>query len=465
MPAAAKLSPLPIALPGLRALSYGTATAVPIGISRDRATLYGSAASSGTTLYQSVDDGVTWTSVRVFTENVVGVLELDDGECLVTTIGGASTPGYLYRSTGWAASHTTATFAKVLTTGAGYLRPIWAGHFCSFGNDAVAPGTSRYGVTNEYGGQTTASGGQTDKATRAYFTSDYGKTWTTILDLALRSPGVANLHLHASAYDPWWDRIWITYGDTNTEGATRQGLLFSDDHGATWQSVPLAVEAGGNYLQSTSIGVFADHLLLGGDNGPGFVRHQRDGYRQLGAAQVLTHQAGGTGAQMLAFGVHRNRNQPGAPILACMGSVTTEAVTGSLLASLDNGLSYVELWRDSTLMNNGLGPVAAFGPTASGAIVADVLKTGTTHWQLRAELVLPDGNQYDGIRTFAGDGTTTVFTVVHGLAVVPTRFQGWSTNTVGGAFTVTADATNLIFTFVAAPAASASVQVAFRYAA
>lgn len=463
MPAAAKLAPPPCAIPGLRALAYGTATAVPIGISRDRATLYGSAGGSGTALYQSSDDGATWTSVRTFAENVVGVLETDDGEALVITIGGTSTPGYIYKSSGWAAGKATATMTKTLTTQAGYLRPIWAAHAFSFGNDNIAAGTSRFGVTNEYGSQTTSSGPQTDKATRVYFTADYGTTWTQVLDLVARYPGVANLHLHASAYDPWWDRLWVTYGDTGSDAPGKQGLLYSDDHGQTWTTFDLAAEWA-TYLQSTPIGVFADHLLLGSDNGPGFVRHQRQGYRKLGPAQLLTAQAGGTSGQMIAMGIHRNRNQPGAPILASMVSVGSEGPVGSILASFD-GLTYTELWKDATLVNNGLGVIGVFGPTASGAIVADVIKTGTTHWQLRGELVMPDAGLFDGQATFTGNGTTTAFTVAHGLPVTPTRFQGWSVDAVGGAFTVTADATNLTFTFTTAPASGTAPQVAYRYGA
>jgi hypothetical protein len=167
-------------------LSYAASTAQPIGISQDRATVYGSA--GGTTLYQSINDGASWTSVATFADNVVGLIETDDGEAICITQGGAAAPGKLYKSTGWSTSHTAATWSLKLTNAsAGFFRNYWdAGNYASFGRDSIN-GTGKYGFTGEYG-PLLNSGTDPTFPTHAYFTSDYGATWTQVLDIQTFPP-------------------------------------------------------------------------------------------------------------------------------------------------------------------------------------------------------------------------------------------------------------------------------------
>jgi hypothetical protein len=143
------IAPVPVGIPVLNVLSYTTSTAQPIGLSKDRTTVYG---ANGTTLYQSTNDGASWTSVATFPDNVVGLTETDDGEAICLTQGGAGVPGKLYKSTGWSTSHTAATWGLVLTSASNaYFRNYWdGGSYDSFGSNSIN-GTGKYGVITEYG--------------------------------------------------------------------------------------------------------------------------------------------------------------------------------------------------------------------------------------------------------------------------------------------------------------------------
>lgn len=460
MPYVLNSPPVAMPLPGLAVDYWAKPTAVPVGISRDRTRIYGSANgdNASTILYESVNDGTTWTSVRTFTEGVIALLELDDGEALVYTSRGDNAEGYIYRSAGWAASHTTATWTKVLTSPGGTVGGSWSSHFSSFGDDTIRANTSRIGVVTEYGGQSTGSGDQTLKGRRLWITQDYGATWTLGLDLLARYPGAVNMHMHASAYDPWSDRIWATYGDATQDANATQALLYSDDRGATWSNFPLPAEwAGLNFIQCTTVVALPDAILLNSDSPTGLQlwRIPRKGYRKFGGAQGVI-----TGDGQLGQGIHRNRGQAGAPVLA---SYTTANAKPSGIVASPDGLTFIEVWRDPSATKVP-GPITVYGPTVTGKFVALMATATSARNMLRGELVYPDGGQYDGASVFAGNGSTTVFNVAHGLGAIPSRFQGWSTNAIGGAFTMTADATNLIFTFATAPGNGTAPAVAYRWA-
>lgn len=461
--------PMPVTIPGFKVEAYGTSAAMPFGISRDLRTIYGAANGSATILRQSTDDGTGWTAVRTFSEAVVGIQELADGECLVYT-NNSSFSGKVYRSTGWATSHTTATFALVLETVGAYIEPMWGGgHSWSTGDDTIRPGSGGIIVLNEYGGQTTASGDQTSKARRVYLSTDYGKTWKIILDLHTRY-SVTTLHVHACGYDAYWDRIWVTHGDNvNADGPTNHQITYSDDGGTTWNSLPQDPAYIGNGTQFTSLAILPECILFGGDNTPGYVRLARRGYRTVGPAVVLTQVTGGTGGQMLATKMHQNRGRSAAPILAAHKSVSVDT-TSHLYASLDNGCSMVRVWEDPALRGSFKGINGMVGPTYNGKLLLWLTPNGDspgggTHHLVRGELVIPPAGLIDQTTTFTGDGTAVAFLMPHGLGVKPTRLMGWDERGTAPTVVVTADATNIIFTVTAAPANASKLQFGARYAA
>lgn len=462
MGTARTITPVTVALPFLSTVTYATSTAQPIGLSRDRATVFGAPNpyhDTGTILYGSTDDGSTWTSIHTFAEPVVGIRETGDGEAIVITQDLASSPGYVYKSSGWTASRSAATWTKVLTSTGGYFRPFWGGgHASAFGDDALVAGTGKYGVITEYGAQTSSSTPDATKATHSYFTSDYGATWTAMLDMQTRYPGVFPTHWHSAAYDPWWDRIWLLYGDLQADGTSNADILYSDDHGSTWTAVPTPTTSVS--YQMTSIKVLPEAIIMGADNQPGYIRLPRKGYRVMGALQTVLVEAASNSTAMVAMSLHQ---QPGGPIIGGW-TASGATVAPGIVGSLDGGLSWSELWWDEGLRGStGGGAVVVVGPTVNGRYVGNIAQGTTTDKVLRATLTTPPAGLYDGRVNLTGDGTTTVFNVAHGLASTPTQLYAGGMNIPTTDFTLTADATNLIFTFTVAPANAAIKRVIYRY--
>lgn len=454
------------------------ATPFVIGLSQDRATAYG---AYGTILYQSVNDGTAWTSVHTFAENVIGMIETDDGEALCATQASGSTQGFIYKSSGWTASHTAATWTKVLSAqSAAYFRNMWGFGAHSFGADSLVAGTSKYGLVGEYGSQTPIAGA----ATAAYFTQDYGATWTKVYDITTLYPGLSPDHILCCAYDPWWDRLVVCH-ETIPAGGNQQLTYvdYSDDHGATWTTVPLPswVVPGQYVAQNTTISILEDAYILGSDHaGPGIVRIPRIGYRKLGnpydAATTVAH----TGSQMISSGSYRHRGLVNAPILFSLQSQEAR-VAPVLIVSFD-GRDFVEVWRDDLLKLSAAGEggqTAAnlnnmstwFGPTQAGnylgALGLNEAGFPGRGGLLVGELIAAQPGDYSKYLTVTGDGTTTVFTFAHGLGRAPIRYfvvpQTYTAvNTT--APTVTVDATNITLTFGAAPANAAVLGFATRYA-
>lgn len=367
------------ALPDFVNLKFGNVSSVvdttryPVGLSRDRATLY-CATTGGTKLQGSTDDAASWTDVHTFPEAIVTMQFLDDGECLVVTQNGSSTPGYIYRSTGWSTNPATATWAKTLTSVGGYFNEWGLSQWSIAGATVVA---------NEYGPQTPNAG----YATRVYLSQDYGKTWKQILDLATLFPGVNPVHAHGCAYDAQWGRIWLSHGDVpgNVAESINAPILYSDDFGKTWNVMPTSSEWQGSYFfQVTGLAVLDElALLMLPDGIPyGIVVCRRAGYRVLGPQTTATNYAGGTGSQGIG-GVFTRAYAPGSPLFATIRGVTGVNNPGRIACSLDNGKTWSVLVTD---YNAGADVQYApvFGPTVNGKV--HYVRTSDGTW-FNAELV------------------------------------------------------------------------------
>jgi len=369
--AAAIPGPAPAALLGpLTTLTAGTRL---LGMSRDRRAVYGrsTAASPGDrTLRVSLDDGDTWTDLRTFAFAIEGMVELDDGEALVVCQGGTATPGYVYRSTGWATDRATATWEQVLTTRAGYIRSVWGMHRWSHTGPVV--------VTGEYGSQTPASGSPAAAATRVYLSENSGRSWRVVLDLAVAYPGVPNLHVHGTGYDSASDRLWVTYGDAIAHLPAGTALLmFSDDRGQTWQHVtkPTAWSpsaAGG--FQTTPIAFTEAGVVTLPDGVPyGAALQARRGFRDYGPLTLGATWAGNTGAQGIAYCLHRPDGPGPRPLWATTQGASALVPALLLVDPTGTGTAFVEVFRDTT--NNTSTIHHVVGPTAAGNVLVALANT------------------------------------------------------------------------------------------
>jgi hypothetical protein len=307
----------------------------PAWLQRD-GTLLGSFGS--TILNTSADSGVTWSgTLHVFPYPIKGIRELDNGEILVATSPGGGAPGGLYLSTGWPANHATATWTLVLTCQGGVSSFIHGGWGMS-NHDSIV-------VVSEYGNQA-----PTDKARYVYLSKDYGATWTTIFDIGI----VTGVHVHGSAYDPWWGAIWVVNGDGSAGHTTR----ISYDLGQTWSIVSTV-------HQFTAIRPLPNCILFATDEGSpnGVWRIPR--VTRANPVLELAYTLDASASQLyVATLMFRSRWTNDPPTLLSWIASGGTAEPGHLTVTQD-GYTFRNMWTD-TITYTIQGLRTMFGPTPAG---------------------------------------------------------------------------------------------------
>lgn len=151
------------------------------------------------------------------------ILPMSDGEVLLC-IGGA-----IWKSSGWAANPTTATWTVKVTATAG-----GNASFLQFGIDYSPDRTKVIAV--EYSGGVPDSDAWS-QSRKVLVSLDSGNTWTLVYDTEVVWGSAKNRksHLHAACYDPWANDgeggFWFTegHGDSFADGPV--GLYFTDPDG------------------------------------------------------------------------------------------------------------------------------------------------------------------------------------------------------------------------------------------
>ncbi|MFP4145292.1 MAG: hypothetical protein ACLFV3_09125 [Phycisphaeraceae bacterium] len=312
-------------------------------------TLYG---SDGGELYESTDDGETWSLLHDFGRGITMVRVLGDGELLVGLYASVGTvAGTVYKSSGYPASGSGASWDLVLTLGDGATDNI------------VVPGEwgasveGEVAVLNEYGDK--------GAATRVYLSRDYGDTWDIIFDLADVATDLSTAHTHGSCYDPYWNRIWIVTGDSEN-----RSIRYSDDWGENWTIVTRGIDDAETY-QPVGIIALPRCLLLTSDAPPNGV--QRIWRRDRDDPRVETAWLADTAHALTIVGKASYWRGPGHPVFLCFTRHPDHG-PGRILGTWD-GETIHELWRDPVNTDTSNGAYYAMGPTASGR-VACWLKVG-----------------------------------------------------------------------------------------
>lgn len=236
-----------------------TAGYYPVAISDDGSTVFN---GESNVLRKSTDGGVNWTTVYTFPATFTWVRQMHDGE-LLAQVGNAGAAREVWRSTGYA-SGGTVTFAKVHQAASVdvYFAAAWSLYI--HGQRVVL---GEYGPKYGNGSSGTGTAADADSFARYVYQSlDGGKTWSTVFDLKahLAGLGISNpiqQHVHGVCYDPYWDRLWVTWGDDTN------GLAYSDDNGATWTDAFFGPRAQSPY-QCVGIIALPNCILLGTDTAP-----------------------------------------------------------------------------------------------------------------------------------------------------------------------------------------------------
>ncbi|WP_181312453.1 SGNH/GDSL hydrolase family protein [Nocardioides campestrisoli] len=343
--------------------SSGFGAAWPLWLCHDRKTILGASASPWRVRW-STDGGTTWGTPAVapgFPQSIQQIRELDDGEILVFVGATASVPASAWRSTGWVADKSTATFAKVLEMQGPDVAVSGSMGWREFSISTHGPIV----LATEYGA---SKAGPTNTGRYTFISEDYGRTWRILFDLMTLFPGESGVHMHAAEYDPWWDCIWITTGDdpTSVKGEKARNLVAFDwrSGSPTWERIP------GFVHQCTTVIATPTCILFVTDKGDpnAIYRVPRTTRNSLRAELAYVISAN---AEIVNYGTSafQLRTDPSAPVLFGLQSDVT-AHPARVVATYD-GYEFREVWRDTTSYSHR-GVLNVVGPLEDGKIVAHV---------------------------------------------------------------------------------------------
>ncbi|MBL5979038.1 exo-alpha-sialidase [Comamonas sp. NyZ500] len=324
---------------------------------------------NGSTLRQTADEGVTWTAISTFpSENIESVMELANGELLVSTAP-ADLRRKVYVSTGYRKGGAV-TFANVLTASSPSCK------FSSWGMFVDGPMV----LLNEYGpkaGYTWSGGSEIiepgKNARYTYMSLDHGKTWRTIFDLNAWLPGRLGIHLHGVAYDKWWDRIWLTFGDGTHRGDGQggSGTLYSDDLGATWHWAHDGWDGGVEGHQCVGIFPMEGCILFGSDcfpNGVHRIDRSQGKHTGLYSIEVAFAISADDTLTYLCHRIWQSKDAPDAPVFFAFGC--EKLTRPSCIVATRDGYTLSKIWEDTVAQQTGYGLRAVVGPTRRGQLIA-----------------------------------------------------------------------------------------------
>lgn len=352
-----------------------TPTARPAGeimtsLSKDRSHGWN---AYGSLLSETWDDGETWSPVPLAGANpfagstIESVMALDNGDLLVTAYRGSTGEREVWVSSGYPSG--PATFTKTMTSRARSIK--FTSAWSQFNHGRIV-------LINEYGPKTGAlwDGKEVNPGENArytYLSVDYGRTWRTVFDLntylteQMGRTTTDNQHLHGVAWDPWWDRIWVTYGD-NVGGNGSNGIAFSDDLGATWHSAHHYQDGTNPPHQVVGILPMPRCVLFAGDMGPDVVRIDRSEGKHTGTYPTPVAFDSSAPGKHLCQGIARvDRVGDDAPALLAFSS--EGATAPSFVAASLDGYQWAELWRDPDSQPSGFGARNIVGPTLRGQVI------------------------------------------------------------------------------------------------
>lgn len=337
----------------------------------------------------SDDDGVTWTDLPLLPGGVSAesTLLLDDGEMLVTGYVGSIARRRVWRSEGLASG--APTWVQVLEAPYAGIKYTQAWSQSAYG---------RIVLINEYGpkagmkwpnvpGDENGNVPRGEAAVRTHLSLDYGRTFKVIFNLhdwVTTAGGRAHSdmqHLHGVAWDPYWDRIWISYGD-GMGGKGSNGVVYSDDLGTSWRFAHHTPEGAQSSFQVVGIQPMPRCVLMFGDTTPAVMRIDRSHGKRTDTYPVdLAYNSTAVGSpRHLCQGFSRARREgDDAPLIAAF---STEGGVGQdfIVATLD-GYRFTEVWRGATTTPAGFGVRNPVGPTIRGNFLAATNASGGTSGQ------------------------------------------------------------------------------------
>lgn len=346
-------------------------------LSHDRMTVFNGV---GGPLRQSRDQGKTWEIIYQFPGQSIELVEpLANGEILVATSGtvdGVPSTRRVYVSEGYDPEDPSAAqWEHKLTGSAQYVKFVdWS--------------ISQHGpiiVLAEYGpkgGMVWGSGSEPipegENARHVHLSLDYGKTWKKIFDLNefLISRGQTTLlhHIHGVAWDPYWDRIWLSFGDA-MGGNGSNGVIYSDNLGATWEVAYHSAEADTpEGWQVVGIQPMKNCVLFAGDMTPaGVMRLDRAGGKHREKWEFGEAWSYGESHKLLCHAIRHH--DTGRTETTLFGFSREGTPSPSIIVGTHDGTQWNLIWESSDNASPGFRFMA--GPTLTGELIAAINRGGT----------------------------------------------------------------------------------------
>jgi len=167
-------------------------------------------------------------------------------------------------------------------------------------------------------------------------------------------------HVHGSAYDPYWDRVWVVQGDVSRNDIFENGpyssIWYSDNwrsENPTWIQYKLRDEdlkgIRGN-KQFVGIQVLPECILFGSDNGEemGTFRINRTNKKKfiLDKGEIIADRNSGKGIVYIQGDYFKPNNQH--PTYCLYHNTTGEAGYPSFITATWNGLTFQKIWTESS---------------------------------------------------------------------------------------------------------------------
>lgn len=289
------------------------------------------------------------------------------GEALVSVRYRDNSPGVIFRSTGFdPATMDAASWSIVLTAS----KPL--AHF-----------DGRWGLTQRSvsAARSAASGAifvAEYDGNRAWMSVDDGASWTVIFDLQVVRPGAT--HVHAIAYDPFDDRVWVSVGDTAFAGVyytDREAIVRGSN---VW--APLAGSLASSWQVTTIVPLPLGVVMLSDSNTSGVVVVGRVGSRGYAAPRRVVTVPG-----VGLIGAHAFQASSDDPAYFTFYQ-SGAGQTPRVFASVD-GVSVREVFASSSTTSSGPGVHSVYGPDARGDVWMTENLTGAGEVLRLREL--PDG--------------------------------------------------------------------------
>lgn len=340
-------------------------------ISKDRTHGWG---YTSNTLDETWDDGETWDTIHTFSgESIDAVKEMGDGELLIVTAGSGA-----FRKV-WRTVGKDTTNMTMVECFAGHAAGVkFTSSWSIFTHENMV-------LVADYGPKAGSGWSgvegivpEGDNARYVRVSLNNGKTWKTIFDLNefLPSKGypIEGSHVHGIAYDKWWDRLWLSFGDN---AYNTGGVLFSDDFGKTWnwanegkvdKDNP-ALSPPNSTCQVVGIIPIEGSILFGTDTSPnGVLKIDRVQGKKLSKYRIEVGFAIDSEPMTthLCQGIYRASDDH--PVFFAFGSELTSSP--SCIVATWDGVTFKKVWEDTVNQPAGFGLRSVIAPTIRGNLIA-----------------------------------------------------------------------------------------------